>query len=1223
MGKLIVVYENNLNNLSEDSKTSLFESGALSNSTINLLREILSNTEKEFYEFFTRVTCGLNPWGAQKAWIKRLLKGENTVLVAPTGVGKTTLLLVYALYSALHGKRVLYIVPTRSLGDQVFEKLSTMSSPIQKSIRIIYYNSSLQSKIRVSMLNSIINEDFNILIITSAFLRKLRTLYSRNLDVIIVDDADSLIKNERNIYILLQLLGYDQHDINLAKRRIELLRKILVDRVTGKDTTTLIKELIDIDVELERALKNKNLGQLVVASATSYIRSLAGKILRDLLKIDISGITIYGRDITDTYIYINNVSEVVTEVLKIIKKLGKGGIIYISPRNPGRDVFVEAAKKIQEILASSGFRVSEATPASISKLVSGELDFLVGFSSYYSISVRGIDSPHNIKYVIFLGTPVFSNPLEKFLTNPNTLVRVALEIAEQLRDRVLTQQVLKIRKSLLYASSMEKKLIRYCLLGKIPENMILDKSKIHELYISIKDLYIQLLPVVKGIIDLRGVLSIGIVTLIKSGGKYLAITPDLLTYIQASGRTSRLLGDKMTHGLSIIVEFSEYSNLVKSLDLKFKTLDKEMGLKPASEVDFDHEVLLLESSRIGDRGVNKLKYKSILLVVESPTKAKTIARFFGKPIVRRVGDISIYTIPVKIGDEILEFNIVSTRGHICDLTTKSNIGIFGVEVDGDSIRSVYTTIKRCKICGTQFTDLDMCPRCGSNIYTDSKVLIYLLQKIGLEVDEVYIATDPDIEGEKIAYDIYTIIKPFNDNIWRIKLHEITRSELLNALKEKKPVDLKLVEAEVYRRILDRLVGFSLSMKLQEAFKNKNMGIGRVQGPLLDFIVKRYYDHINNRCKKICVSTNIPLKFVFCTHIDNADLIEELKNASSVELIKLSEDTIEISPKPPYTTEDLLIDASNKLGLQAEVVMKTAQELYEAGLITYHRTDCTYVSNLGISIAKTYLQSKSMESLFTPKHWGEPGSHEAIRPVNSYDSEQLLRALEEGLLSLAIPLTSRHLMIYDLIFRRFIASQMKPYKAIRSKFKVVVSDIELGELNVLVDIVEHGFDLVDKPRLYKDLKGFEKLSLNINSIRVFNSSRVMLYSEGDLVSLMKNYGIGRPSTYSKIISSLKRHGYILLSKTRQKVVPTKKGIIVHKYLTENYSKCLSVELTRRMEDVVEAIHTGKLDIYDAVISILIDLVENGVLDYSILPTNLYSYISLHLSSYGLTSNQHTI
>jgi reverse gyrase len=191
--------------------------------------------------------------------------------------------------------------------------------------------------------------------------------------------------------------------------------------------------------------------------------------------------------------------------------------------------------------------------------------------------------------------------------------------------------------------------------------------------------------------------------------------------------------------------------------------------------------------------------------------------------------------------------------------------------------------------------------------------------------------------------------------------------------------------------------------------------------------------------------------------------------------------------------------------------------------------------------------------------------------------------------------------------------MKPYKAIRSKFKVVVSDIELGELNVLVDIVEHGFDLVDKPRLYKDLKGFEKLSLNINSIRVFNSSRVMLYSEGDLVSLMKNYGIGRPSTYSKIISSLKRHGYILLSKTRQKVVPTKKGIIVHKYLTENYSKCLSVELTRRMEDVVEAIHTGKLDIYDAVISILIDLVENGVLDYLILTTNLYSYISLHLSS----------
>ncbi len=1220
MGKLIIVYKNIP---SDESRTLLLEANTLNNSTINLLREVLSNTEREFCEFFTRVTRGLKLWGAQRAWIKRLLKGENTVLVAPTGIGKTTLVLVYALYSALHGKRILFIVPTRSLGDQVFEKLSIMSSSIQKNTRIIYYSSSLQSKRRVSVLNSITSGDFDILIITSAFLKKLHALCSCNLDVIIVDDADSLVKNERNVYILLQLLGYDQRDIDLAKRRVELLRKILVDRVSGRDITTLVKELIDIDSELERALRSKPLGQLVVASATCYTRGLAGRILRDLLKIDISGITIYGRDVTDTYIYVNNVSEIITEVLKIISKLGRGGILYISPRNPGREVFVEAVKKIQEILISSGFRVSEATPVSISKLISGELDFLVGSSSYYSISVRGIDSPRSIKYVIFLGTPVSSNLLENFLTNPNTLIRVALEVAEQLGDRVLAQQVLKIRKQLLYASSVEKKLIRYCLLGKISESVILDKSKIRELYVSIKDLYTRFLPVVKGIIDLHGVLSIGIITLVKSGEKYLAIIPDLMTYIQASGRTSRLLGANMTHGLSVIVELSEYANFVKSLDLKFKTLDRNMGLKPISEVNFDHEALLLESSRAGNGETSKLKYKSILLVVESPTKAKTIAQFFGKPVVRRIADISIYTIPAKIGDEILEFNIISTRGHIYDLTTKSDVGVFGVEIDRDSIRSVYTTIKRCKICGAQFTDLDMCPQCGSNTYTDSKILVYLLQKIGLEVDEVYIATDPDIEGEKIAYDIYTSIRPFNENIWRIKLHEITRSELLSALKQKRHIDWKLVEAEIYRRVLDRLIGFSLSIKLQEAFKNRNMGIGRVQGPLLDFIINRYYDHINSKCKKICVSTSKPLKFIFCTHINSAELIDKLKSASSVELIKLSENIVEVSPKPPYTTEDLLIDASNKLGLQAEVVMKTAQELYEAGLITYHRTDCTYISGTGISIAKTYLQSKSLEHLFTPRHWGEPGSHEGIRPVNPYDSDQLLRALEEGLLSLVIPLTSRHLMIYDLVFKRFIASQMKPYRALRSRFKIIAGGVELGELSVLVDIIEHGFNLVDKPKLYKNLRDLEKLSLSVNHIRMFNSSRILLYSEGDLVSLMKNYGIGRPSTYSKIISSLKRHGYIILSKTKQKVVPTKKGILVHKYLVENYSKYLSVELTRRMENTIEAIYTGKLDVYDAVISVLADLVGNGVLDSSILPTDLYSYISLHLPGYGLTSNHHTI
>ena len=1217
MGKLLLVYDSTV------GSNEISQQGVSLDESIQVVSNALLEAERELHLFFTKVTGGLEPWGAQKAWIKRLLRGENTVLVAPTGIGKTTLLLVYALYSATRGKRVLYIIPTRSLGDQVFEKLLEMSRLCSRGVRILYYNSSLRGKKREVALSSIISGDFDILIVTSAFLRKLRELCSRGFEVVIVDDADSLVKNEKNVYVLLDLLGYSREDIELSKRRVELSRRILVDKVTGKDVTTLIKELIEVDTKLESSLRARRLGQLVVASATCYTRGLAGRILRDLLKVDMSGITIYGRDVSDTYSLVDSVDDAVRVVLGVVSKLGRGGVIYISPRNPARDVFLEASRRVQEHLFKRGFKVSEATPRTVQMFISGELDFLIGYSSYYSSSVRGIDSPRNIRYVVFLGAPVFSIPLENFLANPALLVRVVLDVAGLAQNRELLDRAVKARRQVLLMSPLERRLIRYCLLGKIPESALLEKTRTRELYTTIRELYEAALPVVKAVIDRERTVAIGTITLIKTGDKYLAVVPDLMTYIQATGRTSRLLGDKMTHGFSLLVELREQENFTRALDLKFKALDRDMGLRHISEVDFDYEKRVLDSTRSSTCESGKLKYKSILLVVESPTKARTIARFFGKPVVRRVAGISLYTIPAKVNDEVVEFNVVSTRGHIYELTTRSDIGIFGVEVNRDYVKPVYTTIRRCKICGTQFTDQDSCPKCGSSVYTDSKLVVYLLQKLGLEVDEVYIATDPDIEGEKIAYDIYSAISPFNQNIWRIELHEITRSELLSALSRKRTINLRLVEAEVYRRVLDRLVGFSLSGRLQRVFNSRNFGVGRVQGPLLDFVVKRYYEHVANKCKKICASSRDLVKLTVCTCVESSELVEKMQSASSIELIRAEENLVEVSPRPPYTTEDLLIEASIKLGLQAEVVMKTAQELYEAGLITYHRTDCNYVSNTGLAVAKTYLRERGLEAQFTPRHWGEPGSHEAIRPVNPYDAEQLLRAVEEGVIQLVIPLTSRHLALYDLVFKRFIASQMKPYKALKSKYRVFVNSIEVGELEVLVDIIEHGFDLVDKPRLYSGLRGVERIVLPVYSIRVFNSSRVPLYTEGDLVSLMKRHGIGRPSTYSKIISSLKRHGYIILSKTRQKVIPTKRGILVYKYLVENYPSYMSVELTRRMERNIDAISRGELEVFNAIVATIVDLVEKNALSLSELPSDLYSYIALQSPSYGLTPNSYTL
>jgi len=286
-----------------------------------------------------------------------------------------------------------------------------------------------------------------------------------------------------------------------------------------------------------------------------------------------------------------------------------------------------------------------------------------------------------------------------------------------------------------------------------------------------------------------------------------------------------------------------------------------------------------------------------------------------------------------------------------------------------------------------------------------------LRKLASEVDEVYIATDPDMEGEKIAYDVYTSIKEVNTNIWRIELHEITLNELLKALGNKRWIDLNLVEAEMYRRILDRLVGFALSQKLQIVYSRRNLGAGRVQTPVLGLIIERYREHLANKCKRVVFKFKEPVDLSFTIYIDRKqeELLEKIKSATSLTLVKKAEEVVEVQPKPPLTTDELLVEAS-KIGLPVDVAMKTAQELFEAGLITYHRTDSTYISSVGLSIAREYLSKKNLLEYSRFSHWGQPGTHEAIRPVYPLDADELLQAIDEGLIPVVIPLTGLHLKL---------------------------------------------------------------------------------------------------------------------------------------------------------------------------------------------------------------------
>ncbi|AFL67202.1 reverse gyrase [Desulfurococcus amylolyticus] len=1161
--------------LSSEVELRGFCSRCANSGLTSILRDIASSGLGDFEEFFKRASNGLSVWGAQKIWAKRLVSGENTVLIAPTGMGKTTLLIIYSLYAARRGKRVVYITPTRTLLTQIHRRLVEAAERAGiNGVNLIAYDSSMSKKKREEVLSRIEKGEYSILVATNGFLSRKSELLSRSRpDIVIADDVDSVVRSEKNVLRLLRILGYSDEVIELAKKRISLLWRLMVNKAFNNNDkyAELVKEYIEVDSLIEKTLSSTRHAQFIVASATGRMKGLMGRILKELLHVDISGVTIYGRDVTDTYMLIKP-GELHEELARIIEKLGPGGIIYMAPHHPFKNMLKEELDKAVNILADKGFRIGEATPGNVARLIKGELDLLTGSASYYGSSVRGIDAPEAIRYVVFIGSPVFATSLESLLANPGMMIRVLLELVDSNDAR---SRVLELRRLLYTLTPGEVRLVKLTLTGKIPEEALQASEKLYSKYQVIKQYYRETLERTRSILDEKEIMDIGTLTLVKAGGDYYALIPDVMTYIQASGRTSRLYGSRMTHGLSIVFEYRALHNTIKGLEARLKGLNKELVFIDLTSVDLDSEIKAIESTRRNNDSSPGMSYRSILVVVESPTKAKTIARFFGKPVARKLGDVTVYEIPVKIGGEIIHLNIVPTRGHIFDLTTGEE-GYYGVVIADNRVTPVYEYIKKCRLCGTQFTTGDHCPRCGSRLFSDSRTIVAALRKIAGEVDEVYIATDPDIEGEKIAYDVYLAVKYYNEKVWRIELHEITLQEFLKAINNKRSINQRLVEGEIYRRVLDRLVGFKLSQELQAIYGLRFLGAGRVQTPTLGLVIDRYEEYVRSKCKKIRFKLGSPLNIIYSVFMEkNSEVIRELKTAKMLKLVRVGREIVTITPKPPYTTDELLSDAA-KLNLHTGVAMSIAQQLFEAGLITYHRTDSRYVSNTGIGIAMKYIEGKKLEDYARPSHWGSPGTHEAIRPVYPYDLDDLLKAVSEGVVNTVIPLTGLHLKLYDLIFKRFISSQLKPFKAVKSIYAVYFNEFKLGEIELLTNIIEEGFNVFEKTRVYRELDAVESIEVPVEEVSVVDSSKSPLFTEGELVSLMKKLGLGRPSTYSKIIESIKRHGYVFVSKKRLKLIPSKRGIEVYGYLRDRYPELVSIEATRRLEESIDKIINGEAD-----------------------------------------------
>ncbi len=1150
----------------------------------------------EFTRFFKEIT-GFKPWGAQETWAKRLINRENTVIIAPTGMGKTTLLLVYALYMSRYGRKTLVLTPTRALARQVYDKLQSYSEKIGGKTRILFYDSSKSKKKREEILRKIMENDYDILVLTNNFMLKNYDLIDhRSIDLIIVDDVDSLLKSNKNIKKLIKLIGYTEELVEKIKEKHRILWKLLLSKTFNKQELIdeYIKKLIEIEEEIEREKSRISVKQVVIASATGRMRGTYAKILRDLLMIDVSGITIYGRNITDTYYFISSIDE----VADLLLELGPGGLILISPRHPLKERFINIVEHLITRLTSKGYIVKHADPNTIKKFIEGRIHYLIGSSSYYGVSVRGIDAPETIKYVIFLGTPVFTMDIDTLLASPNMMIRVALHLYELTKNTEYRSIAGEIKRRIFTLTANELRILSLLFKKKLSINDI-GNEKLISIYNDLEKHYTRLTNDLKSVLRDRVVVEMNTITFYyrERDNRFLAITPDVYTYIQASGRASRLYLGGVTHGLSIVIEYPELENLVRALDLKLGFYSNGKVFKPLNTVDLGLEKKLIIESRRESEGV-AIKYRNILVVVESPTKAKTIARFFGRPVKRRIGRLTVYEIPFVRDNEVIHLNVIATRGHIFDLTTNPDIPNHGTYIYNGTVQPYYETIKKCRVCGHQFTYGDQCPRCSSKSYVDSIEVVNALRKLGGEANEVYIATDPDIEGEKIAYDVYLVLKGFNDNVWRIELHEITLKEFLKALENKRTIDEKLVEAEIYRRVLDRLIGFSLSQDLWREYGKKWFGAGRVQTPVLGWIIKRYREYLENKCRVIVFKPVEYPELVLRVSIPYHDreLYEKILETDHVYLELIDEKLVTVNPKPPYTTDQLIYDVS-RIGLSSTLTMKIAQELFESGLITYHRTSSTYISSTGVSIAMKYLEQKGLYEYRRPSHWGEPGAHEAIRPVYPMDRNELEKAVVEGLINPTIPLTHLHYRVYDLIFKRFIASQMKPYRVLRRRYSVSLGDTYRFELELDVDIVEHGYDLIVKPRIYQFLKDREQVVSRVEVINKYIASTKPLYSEGEIVLEMKKNRLGRPSTYSKILSNIVRHGYVVKSRKRGYLIPTKTGIAVYEYLVNNYSNLVSVEFTRSMEERIDLIASGRINGYESIVEIY-GIVKNYGLPLSI-------------------------
>ncbi|MEN2994770.1 MAG: reverse gyrase [Thermodesulfovibrio sp.] len=1063
--------------------------------------------EKEKWEKHFEKHIHSKPWSLQTAWAKRVFSGSSFALLAPTGVGKTSFGICTATYFAEKGKKSYIILPTKLLVEQVSFRLKNFVS--EDYVLTFNEDGAKTKKINKERL---IKGDFRILVTTSMFLYKNFQIIPKDFDFIFVDDVDSFLKTAKNIDKVLYLLGFSEEDVKKAMQ-------LIFFKVKDKKIETDWQKINELQKQIDE-IKNKCKGVLVVSSATSSPRSSRVKLFRELLGFEVGTPTFYMRNVVDAYTYEE-------DLIYWIKKLGKGGLVFLSS-DKGKDYVEEVVERLNQngIKAISYEEIDENT---LKSYENGKIDVLVGIASYKNPLARGFDMPHVVRYSIFYGVPKIVVSLN-FESNLNHLMWGISSIRSFIVKK-FPQYKEKINKWL-------EQLKKYQYLNE----QIIQKSQIRQ---KIDTLRSEIGNFLTSEEILNLLKSSEELTLKVTDEGYFLVVSDATGYLQASGRVSRMYAGGITKGLSLILidDKSAFNHLMKKIrwfteDINFisaKELDLNSLLR---EIDYDREKIknFLVTKKSAE---TKDLLKPVLIVVESPNKAKTIANFFGKPIRRKIMEHDVY----ETSTQDRYIIITSSFGHIVDLTKRE--AFYGVNVNQDIV-PIYEPIE------------------GKDSIINS------LRKIALEVDQVLVATDPDTEGEKIGWDIYGIMKPYVKDIKRMEFHEVTKRAIKNALETPRDFDLNLVKAQIIRRVSDRWVGFEFSQLLHKTFGKYTLSAGRVQTPVLGWIIERERQN-RQKIYKIIVTIHKEekkLKFSFDFE-DKNEAIQFLNSLSEVTLEVINKTERVENPPPPYRTDTMLKDAFDRYGFSLYRTMELAQTLFELGFITYHRTDSQRVSDIGLTLAREFITEEFGQNYFSPKQWADKGAHECIRPTKAIEPEELSSMVMSGQID---GLTKQHLLLYELIFNRFIASQMKPIKAIFSQIKIKALDKQ-QIVDLRTKIIEDGWNRILKVDIYPETDGVFNVT---ESKEIRQQPKQPLYTHGEIVWEMKQKGIGRPSTYATIVEKLVERGYV--REVKGFLIPTELGKKVYSYLKsrEELENFLSEDFTRQLETLMDKVEEGSVD-----------------------------------------------